>query len=492
MTNNQTINSRDICDSNLQGTNTGVDITCLLQVELVAKGIFQNVDCLGLLSARSVSPAWKDAVDNARVWKLVLDKDVKWKKMHNVLIKKGVAVEPTEVDNYSEFYPELYVKIKKHLLSLEKNWVTKASYEQIKKMPYAGFVGHLNFQVKLADQFIVTRQSPQTIEIFNRWTLAPESVFDIGVDSDRAMMKSIDLTSEYLALGCNRGKIFVFCIKTRDLLHKLIDDPALLNCGSFAQDVMASRVDCSHLVFSPTGNMLLSCISNNSCQYETLTLRKITSPQEWKIVHQQTIHQFNVRRIQMDDSYIYLLGGANKGIQVRCATSLELVNTIGEAEHFIKSFQPYDRWIIVAGREQISLWETLVGTCIRRCQMNQTDGDIKTIGLVGDKYIISCHVNCWSSDFFILGVNVWDLRSFLEERGETSKPTFTFSESTLSWHEPGIDGVRDTSVEKLKVFVDDYQVGCLITWDFDYERREVPVPMLYFMDFSNHLEFSRS
>lgn len=36
--------------------------------------------------------------------------------MHNVLIKKGVAVEPTEVDNYSEFYPELYVKIKKHLL----------------------------------------------------------------------------------------------------------------------------------------------------------------------------------------------------------------------------------------------------------------------------------------------------------------------------------------------------------------------------------------
>lgn len=112
--------------------------------------------------------------------------------------------------------------------------------------------------------------------------------------------------------------------------------------------------------------------------------------------------------------------------------------------------------------------------------------------LVGDKYIISCHVNCWSSDFFILGVNVWDLRSFLEERGETSKPTFTFSESTLSWHEPGIDGVRDTSVEKLKVFVDDYQVGCLITWDFDYERREVPVPMLYFMDFSNHLEFSRS
>lgn len=116
--------------------------------------------------------------------------------MHNVLIKKGVAVEPTEGDNYSEFYPELYVQIKKHILvsfasklkfnnfklvvflkqSLEKNWITKTSYQQIKTMPYAGFVGHLNFQVKLADQFIVTRQSPQTIEIFNRWTLASESV----------------------------------------------------------------------------------------------------------------------------------------------------------------------------------------------------------------------------------------------------------------------------------------------------------------------------
>ncbi|KAK4005529.1 hypothetical protein OUZ56_007235 [Daphnia magna] len=49
----------------------------------------------------------------------------------------------------------------------------------------------------------------------------------------------------------------------------------------------------------------LAIFLQNSCQYETLTLRKITSPQEWKIVHQQTIHQFNVRRIQMDDSYIY-------------------------------------------------------------------------------------------------------------------------------------------------------------------------------------------
>ena len=50
----------------------------LFSVELIAKGIFQNVDCQGLLSARSVSLAWQEAVDNARVWKIVLDKDVKY------------------------------------------------------------------------------------------------------------------------------------------------------------------------------------------------------------------------------------------------------------------------------------------------------------------------------------------------------------------------------------------------------------------------------
>lgn len=32
-------------------------------------------------------------------------------------------------------------------------------------------------------------------------------------------MKSIDLTSEFLALGCNRGKIFIFCMKTRELVR---------------------------------------------------------------------------------------------------------------------------------------------------------------------------------------------------------------------------------------------------------------------------------
>ncbi len=98
-------------------------------------------------------------------------------------------------------------------------------------------------------------------------------------------------------------------------------------------------------------------------------------------------------------------------------------------------------------------------------------------------------MNCWSSDFFVLGVNVWDLQSFIKAQTESMmKPIFTFSVSTQSWHETSTDGVRETSVEKLKVFVDDYQIGCLITWDFDYERREVPLPMLYFMDFTNHLK----
>jgi hypothetical protein len=59
---------------------------------------------------------------------------------------------------------------------MEKNWVNKTAYQRVKKLPYAGFVEHLNFKVKLSKQFVVTRQSPQTIEIFNRWTMQSESV----------------------------------------------------------------------------------------------------------------------------------------------------------------------------------------------------------------------------------------------------------------------------------------------------------------------------
>ena len=88
------------------------------------------------------------------------------------------------------------------------------------------------------------------------------------------------------------------------------------------------------------------------CQYETLTLRKI-SPQEMKITHQEIIHQFNALQVQMDSTFVYLLGANNKGILVLSATTLEHVNTIAETVSTIKSFQPYGRFVIVAGREQI-------------------------------------------------------------------------------------------------------------------------------------------
>lgn len=110
--------------------------------------------------------------------------------------------------------------------------------------------------------------------------------------------------------------------------------------------------------------------------------------------------------------------------------------------------------------------------------------------LVGDKYIISCHVIGWSSDFYVLGITVWDLQSFIKPsehtvEGSVMKPLFTYSISTQFWHDTNIEGVRDSLVEKLKVFIDDYQIGCLLTWEYDYASRETPVPMLYFIDILN-------
>lgn len=32
------------------------------------------------------------------------------------------------------------------------------------------------------------------------------------------MMKSVDLSNEFLAVGCNRGQIFVWCLKTKELV----------------------------------------------------------------------------------------------------------------------------------------------------------------------------------------------------------------------------------------------------------------------------------
>lgn len=72
------------------------------------------------------------------------------------------------------------------------------------------------------------------------------------------------------------------------------------------------------------------------------------------ITHQETIHQFNVRQVSFDDSYIYILGANKKGIQIRSPVTLDLLNTIAsETGEFIKSFQPHEKYIIVAGRESI-------------------------------------------------------------------------------------------------------------------------------------------
>ncbi len=93
--------------------------------------------------------------------------------------------------------------------------------------------------------------------------------------------------------------------------------------------------------------------SQIGCQYETLTLRKILSPQEMTITHQETIHQFNALQVQIDGCFVYLLGANKKGILILSASTLELVNTIAETMPSVKNFQPYDNFIIVAGREEI-------------------------------------------------------------------------------------------------------------------------------------------
>lgn len=77
------------------------------------------------------------------------------------------------------------------------------------------------------------------------------------------------------------------------------------------------------------------------------------------LIEQQTIQQFNVRQVHLDDSLIYILGADRKGIQVRSTVTLDLVNTIAsDTDDFIKSFQPYNQTIILAGRESIR-WDKI-------------------------------------------------------------------------------------------------------------------------------------
>ena len=105
--------------------------------------------------------------------------------------------------------------------------------------------------------------------------------------------------------------------------------------------------------------------------------------------------------------------------------------------------------------------------------------------MIGNKFVVSCHVKLYSSDFYLLWINVWDIRRFTGIE-ENTDPVHSFCISTQSWHERNIHGVRDALVEKLNVLIDDYQIGCLITWEYDFTRREMPIPMLYFINFLNN------
>lgn len=61
-------------------------------------------------------------------------------------------------------------------------------------------------------------------------------------------------------------------------------------------------------------------------------------------------------------------------------------------------------------------------------------------------------------------------------------PLHTFNETTQSWYETP-ETERDAILEKFKIFIDDYQVSFLITWEFDTIQRVIPVPMIYRMNF---------
>lgn len=78
-----------------------------------------------------------------------------------------------------------------------------------------------------------------------------------------------------------------------------------------------------------------------------LTLRKVLPTREFFTLASETIHQFSVSQIQIDESYIYILGSNDSGIQIRSETSLEHVRTVG-AGYSIKDFKPYNRWVIIA------------------------------------------------------------------------------------------------------------------------------------------------
>lgn len=72
------------------------------------------------------------------------------------------------------------------------------------------------------------------------------------------------------------------------------------------------------------------------------------------ISHQEKIEQFYAQQIHIDHSRIFILKADGKEIQVRCASSLCLINIISiDSEPLTKCFKTHGQWIITAGSEHI-------------------------------------------------------------------------------------------------------------------------------------------
>lgn len=99
------------------------------------------------------------------------------------------------------------------------------------------------------------------------------------------MVKNVEINDKYIIAGCNRGKSFLWDLRTKELvspshlnvsisanfslfvlqLDKMTDDTTTMAQGdqsNFAEKVMASRTDCSLLKFNHSGELLLSCFIN--------------------------------------------------------------------------------------------------------------------------------------------------------------------------------------------------------------------------------------
>lgn len=92
------------------------------------------------------------------------------------------------------------------------------------------------------------------------------------------------------------------------------------------------------------------------------------------------------------------------------------------------------------------------------------------------------HILRCAIDWYPLEFKVWDLKSVLQENNEDLVPIHVFNESTQRWYETR-ENERDAILEKFKIFIDDYQMSFLITWEFDTIQRIIPTPMIYVIRF---------